>query len=304
MNLVSVIIPTYKHPDTLTRAISSVLNQSYKDCEIIVVDDNFPDSEERKETQNIMKLFLSNENVQYIQHEQNKNGSAARNTGIRASKGDFIMFLDDDDEFYPHKVEKQVSKLQSLDDSWGACYTNYECKLGNKLLYTSVEKLNGNILKEQLKRNVWLAAGSNMMIRRSVIEKVGFWDESFKRNQDIEYFARIASQYKIAYVQGVELCIYAFPKKGKLGVTYEELTTKFIANFKKHIDTFSDEEQKEIYLMLNLQIYRDYLFAKHDLKSALKMISSKRIDAYNAFMYPCHLFYRKIRKTGIGYKIR
>ncbi|WP_237040433.1 glycosyltransferase family 2 protein [Phocaeicola faecalis] len=302
--LVSVIIPTYKHADTLLRAINSVLNQTYQNCEIIVVDDNSPDSKEREETQNVMKQFMGNRSVQYIQHKQNKNGSAARNTGIGASKGDFIMFLDDDDEFYPRKVEKQISALQSLDNSWGACYTNYECKLGNQLLYTSVETIQGNILKEQLKRNVWLAAGSNMMVRRSVIEDIGLWDESFKRNQDVEYFARIASQYKIAYVPGIELCIYAFPKKRTLGVTYEELTAKFIENFKKYIDAFSKTEQKEIYLMLNLQIFRNYLFSRYDLKSAFKMIAINRVDAYNAFIYSCHLVYRKIRKIGIGYRIR
>ena len=96
--LVSVIIPTYKRPDYLDRAIDSVLNQTYNNIEIIVVDDNNPNTEGRERTEKIMRRYENNPHVIYIKHEYNKNGSAARNTGFKASHGVYLAFLDDDDQ--------------------------------------------------------------------------------------------------------------------------------------------------------------------------------------------------------------
>ena len=103
--LVTVVIPTYNRPVYLKRCIDSVLNQTYKRIEIIVVDDNNPDTEARKETEAIIAEFVSAGQVKYIQHERNKNGSAARNTGWKASHGEYITFLDDDDEIHATKIE-------------------------------------------------------------------------------------------------------------------------------------------------------------------------------------------------------
>lgn len=83
--LVSVIIPTYKRSDCLPNAIKSVLNQTYKDIEIIVVDDNDPESEYRKNTEKVMEGFSQYSNVIYIKHDINRNGSVARNTGFKDS---------------------------------------------------------------------------------------------------------------------------------------------------------------------------------------------------------------------------
>ena len=79
--LVSIVIPTYSRPLYLKRCIESVLNQTYSNIEIFVVDDNNPDTEFRRDTEKIMSEYLNHKNVTYLQHECNKNGSAARNTG-------------------------------------------------------------------------------------------------------------------------------------------------------------------------------------------------------------------------------
>ena len=104
--MVSVIITTYKRAEFLERAIDSVLNQSYKDIEIIVVDDNGLNSPYSIYTQNVMKKYSSNDKIKYIQHKTNKNGAAARNTGIQASVGEYITFLDDDDFFLKNRISE------------------------------------------------------------------------------------------------------------------------------------------------------------------------------------------------------
>ena len=104
-DVVSVIIPTYKRPKELERAIISVKNQTYKNIEIIVVDDNANDIEQRKSTEQVVKKY---ENIVYIQNKENLGGSKTRNIGIENAKGKYIAFLDDDDEFLPNKIEQQI----------------------------------------------------------------------------------------------------------------------------------------------------------------------------------------------------
>lgn len=97
--------------------------------EIIVVDDNDPSSNERYMTEDLLCKYLIDKRVIYIKHDRNKNGSAARNSGYKKSKGDYIMFLDDDDEFEKTKVEVQQKNLSGLSKDWGCNYTKYIKKL-------------------------------------------------------------------------------------------------------------------------------------------------------------------------------
>ena len=106
--MVSVIIPTYKRYNMLPRAIASVLSQTYSNIQIVVVDDNNPDTEYRKKTEALMEQYALDERVKYVKHSKNANGSVARNTGIKSSDGEIVAFLDDDDFFYPEKIEKQI----------------------------------------------------------------------------------------------------------------------------------------------------------------------------------------------------
>ena len=104
---VSVIIPTYNRAHLVGRAIKSVLNQTYRDFEIIVVDDGSTDN-----TKDIIKEFQKKDKrIKYIPYEKNKGGSAARNTGIKAAKGEYIAFLDSDDE-WAYEIRKADKLFQ------------------------------------------------------------------------------------------------------------------------------------------------------------------------------------------------
>jgi len=109
MPKVSVVIPTCNRPDLLPRAIKSVLAQTYQDFEIIVVDDG-----REKSSENVV-AGIGDARLKYIKQTDKKGGSAARNTGIKAAAGDFIAFLDDDDEWLPEKLDKQVRGLDGCD---------------------------------------------------------------------------------------------------------------------------------------------------------------------------------------------
>ncbi|GAB4074061.1 hypothetical protein GCM10028778_15640 [Barrientosiimonas marina] len=109
---VSVIIPTYKRSDYLERAIESVLKQSYQAIEIVVVDDNAPDSYVRAETEAKMLAYENDSRVTYNRNETNLGGALARNEGVARASGDYITFLDDDDIYLPEKITRQVHYME------------------------------------------------------------------------------------------------------------------------------------------------------------------------------------------------
>lgn len=108
--LVSCIVPTYRRSDTLSKAIDSILQQSYYKLEILIVDDNEPNDEYSRKVQSILRSY-EDKRIKYLQQTHHKNGAAARNFGIRNANGEYIAFLDDDDTWEPEKIEKQIAFL-------------------------------------------------------------------------------------------------------------------------------------------------------------------------------------------------
>ena len=180
MELVSVILPTYKRSNMLGRAIDSVLNQTYKNVEVIVIDDNNPNTEWRSITEEKMQKYVGDDRVRYIKHEQNKNGAAARNTGLHAAKGEIITFLDDDDYYRPDKIEKQVDYLH-VNKNHHAVYCGWH-RDGNDFIPHGEGDLSFGILSGF---NI-IITNSIMMWREDAIT-CGGWDEHLKRHQEAAF---------------------------------------------------------------------------------------------------------------------
>lgn len=190
-DLVSIIIPTYGRNESLENAIESAVNQTYSNIEIIVVDDNNPDTEFRKNNillmKNIMKKY---NNIKYIMHEKNKNGAAARNTGIKHSNGKYIAFLDDDDVFFENKVEIQHNYLVNN--------KNYKCVgcgyIQNGKIHEN--KLYGNLTKEILTLEFCFTT-SVLFFEKSALDDINGFDERFIRHQDYELLLKYFKKYEI-----------------------------------------------------------------------------------------------------------
>ena len=195
---VSIIIPTYGGSDSLSRSVESVLTQEYEDFEILVVDDNNPESEARKKTQKEMERYANNPKVIYIKHECNKNGAAARNTGFRYSSGEYICLLDDDDAFLPGRISKQVEFLR-LHSEYGACYC-WRNQRGKIIKGSYTGDLSAYLLDLS-----FTPTTSALMIRRSCYEALNGFDESYRRHQDFEFMLRFFKMYKIGVVEEVLL---------------------------------------------------------------------------------------------------
>lgn len=180
-----------------------MLNQTYKNIEIIVVDDNGINTKFQLVNEKKLNLLIKKKKIIYIKHNINKNGAAARNTGINAATGDYITFLDDDDFFLKDRITLLVKKLEE-NKNFDCVYSSM-IKLKNNHVY-NFRKGNkeGCFLKEILSQYSFFGTGSNMFFTRNSINTIGTFDETFYRFQDLEYMARFFENgFKICSVKNV-----------------------------------------------------------------------------------------------------
>jgi len=274
-SLVSVVIPTYKRPVALDRAINSVLAQTYSNVEVVVVDDNNPDTEGRLLTEEKMLLYKNNPRVHYIKHSHNKGGSAARNMGARSSKSTYIAFLDDDDEYLPYKIQSQVQILEAKGAEWAVCYSRYYSKKENEKPVESREHEEGYLYLEALSQKICLAAGSNLLIKREAFESVGGFDESFIRNQDHEILTKLLKRYMIAYSAEPGLIVHVHACDNP--TNYELVIEKYICSFQSYIDELSDSDRAYFYRSINKSRFYYFFRNNHNYKKCINMLINKDI---------------------------
>jgi len=202
MPKVSVIIPVYNGERFIAQAVDSVLNQTYRDFELIVVDDGSTDK-----TAEILKSYGSQ--IIYI-YQPNRERSAARNTGIRHAQGEYLAFLDADDVWLPHKLQRQVQLLDQASEVglvYGWAYfideTGQRVNLSGKEMLCSFES-GTRVFEPLLFENV--IASPTVMIRRHCIDTVGFFDESMTYTEDWDMWLRIAVHYKVGIINEPLAC--------------------------------------------------------------------------------------------------
>ena len=190
MPTVSVIIPSYNRAHLLGKAIQSILNQTYQDFEIIVVDDGSKDN-----TEEVVRGF-NDKRIRYIWHEVNKGGSAARNTGIKAARGEYIAFQDSDDEWLSQKLEKQMKVFEKVSPKVGVVYTGYWRLKGDKKTYipsSKVSQKEGDIHKILLEVN--FVTTQAVVVKTECFERAGMFEEELRRLEDWELWIRISKYY-------------------------------------------------------------------------------------------------------------
>jgi len=184
--LVSVVIPTCNRAGLLKRAVNSVVGQTYARLEIIVVDDASTDN-----TREIVRGF-KDDRIRYLRHDENRGGSAARNTGVDAATGQYIAFLDDDDEWVPQMMQKQLDALQGFDAVLCTCIVN-----GRSMAKQQPKSV---VALEDLKRNPYAVGGTGVLMANAPIIKELRFDEQLPIHQDWDLFIRLAQRCDIAYL--------------------------------------------------------------------------------------------------------
>lgn len=198
--MISCIITTYKRePSVLSRAIKSIINQTYKDIEIIVINDAPEEKQLCEEIRIMLEKF--NVNIRYIEHDKNKGACAARNTGISVANGEYIAFLDDDDEWIENKLELQFEKMAEEDVAMVYCDHLYIDASGNEVYKKPfLEYVVGESDFEKLLCFNFIGSTSFPLIKASVLRSVGGFNEQLRSSQDHEVWLKIAQNHNIAYV--------------------------------------------------------------------------------------------------------
>lgn len=244
--MVSVIIPTFGGGDGLEKVINSILVQTYKEIEVIIVDDNGLGSDNQVKTAAVMQKFNEFANIKYITPQKNEGGSAARNRGARASRGEYLMFLDDDDTVSADKIEKQVKALSNTQNKVGIAYCSTRVFSNGELSNTILAKKSGNILYEYLMGRIYMGTGTALLIREAW-ETLGGYDESFIRHQDWEFFSRVLNKYDAIAVPDAYFNRYItnrnLPKKLD---TLEKYSDHYIEFLKKYDFSLSKQRIRNV----------------------------------------------------------
>jgi len=215
--LVSVIIPAYNAEATIQATINSVQAQSYREFEILVIDDGSTDS-----TIQVVSEIAEQDNRIQIHSYANAGPSIARNRGIDQAKGEFLAFLDADDLWTPEKISEQLAAL-NLSPQAGLAYSWIDWIDENDqfLRHGSHIAAEGKVLDQLLLRN-FIDNGSNALVRREVFEKIGGFDSKLPASEDWDMWLRIALIYDFVCVPKVQ--VYYRILKTSLSTNVQQLS--------------------------------------------------------------------------------
>lgn len=303
MAFFSIIIPLFNKEKYVENAINSILNQSFSDYELLIIDDGSTDK-----SRVIAATFLSDK-IRIIDHSKNKGLSAARNTGIKNASSTYITFLDADDLWHPNFLQT-IKKLISSHPEAHIFATNFDEVYPNKTLtpHNGSENLasdfNGVIdfFKLNLKQGIYTP--SSVCWHKSVFEKIGYYDENISFSEDLDFNIRANIKFKLAYSKSIQMSYFM--------ETDNQITRSSILN-----KTFPNYDQYEQYCTTvpNLKKYLDferYVLAKHlkvdgDTKKYPKIIRNidfKNLNYKQILLLKSPYFLLRIIKFTKGFLIR
>lgn len=294
-DLVTVIITTYKRSDVIENAIISILNQTYKNIEIIVVDDNAKIPEERKKTAEIVKKYPQ---IIYIQNSKNLGGALARNEGIYKANGKFIAFLDDDDEYKKDKIEKQYKLYkQHENEKVGLIF----CDDGSGKYNIDYNK---NLVYQQMM--TCIAPTSFWFMPKKVLEEIGYFEDSPCKQDSIVLLKMLVAGYT-AYKVPEDLVVFNMHDNNQGISGTKKSNIVGMNNYRnwcrKYYDKITKTQIKEVEYNFSKELVTLYIFndlrndAKREFHNMIKIkpFNKKTILALYKLILPNH-YKKTIRK--------
>lgn len=246
---ISVVIPAYNAEATIVEAIQSVFAQTASKhiVEIIIVDDGSTDG-----TVSVIKNFIEIECISIIKLvvQENKGAAAARNTGMMAAKGNWIALLDSDDVWLPEKIEHQLSLLNQFPD---ADFIGTGSNYGTSIMFG--KRVTDVIYKGDIKSFClkYYPVTPSVLLRTSIINEIGGFDESMKYGEDGEFFSRVLCHYNCYYIAlPLVECGHGKAAFGESGLS-SHLSEMYMSNI-EIINRLKEKKQisKAFYLFLRL----------------------------------------------------
>jgi len=276
---VSVIIPTYNSEKFINRSIDSVLKQDFKDYEIIIIDDGSKDMTYEK-----IKKYLTNK-IKYIK-QKNMGPASARNKGIKNSIGEYIAFLDSDDEWMPFHLSECIKKLDA-DNSLGLVFTHSINHYNNGKKELRGGKDNTNKI---FPRKIWppiLQCTPATVCRKNILNKTGLFNISYKSFEDRDLWIRIEEESKIKEIKKVTVIIHKRNESlsSKMNHKYVEKNyLKIIYSAIKRKPELYNKNKNEI-LAEAWFVSGRYYYTKRRYKKALKYYKISLANKFNLIVF-------------------
>ena len=291
--MVSVVITTYgRNANIVMRAVDSVKKQTYANWELFVVDDN----KDNNPYSQAIKAALENEEntkIHYIKMEKNSGACVARNRGIQESKGEYIAFLDDDDEWLPERLEKQLPLIK--DEKVGFTYCGVWILNEKKGKKTSswIKFDQGHVYDKLLKTN-FMGGVSNFIVKRRAVEVCGGFRDDMPSSQDYELWLRLSKKYEVNSI-AENLVVFHIHEGDSIMKSYD----RRIAGYRKILESYHEDiiknKKTHSYQLYNLG---KFLILNHENKEGFSWLG-KAIKMYppSAIYYIGVIIYWKMLRT-------
>jgi len=258
-SLVSIVIPTYKRADMLENAINSCLNQTYSNIEVIVVNDNNKEDNFYQETVDFMKTIKSPK-VRLVNIGKNVGGAKARNVGIENAKGEYVAFLDDDDEFVSEKIEKQLNFMN--DGQFDATFTNNVIKKHDTLEIIKIKKYPrwedyDSTLTFHL---VEMIVGTQtFLVKKSVLDNIGGFTPSQAGQEYLLMLKIIENNYSVGYLDENFSIAYIHDRDRITTSRNKIKAEKFLLDIKrKYFNELTFSQRRQIKYVYHYNIFNYY----------------------------------------------
>lgn len=289
-NLVSVVIPTHNRENLIERAVRSAMEQTYKAIEIIVVSDGSEDG-----TDAILESLKTEcEKIRYISYHPGKGGNFARNTGIKNALGEWVAFLDDDDEWHPDKIEKQIAKAkESGAELICTAINSVDDATGKKTVFVPDAPFDSS--REILMRNC-IGSTTTVMVKHSKLVECGMFDENLKAKQDFDLWIRLCQIAKVAIVDTPCVEYHNLATNGQISWDWEKYdkAAQYMAKKYKALreQKLTSQEMKKIEISDSLSISRKAMKAGNSHKVREYAINALKISfTPAAFVYVIASFF-------------
>ncbi len=260
---ISVIIPSYNRADLLPRTLGSIAAQTLLPSEVVIVDDESQDN--TPEVVDRLQKEFTNITITYICHEKNRGEAGARNTGIRAASGEYLAFLDSDDEWIPEKLEKQKRFLdeQGLDGVFCEYYqvTDEDYDKAEHISY-SIDRIAPKIL---MTGGCGYGVGTNLMIKRSATGD-NYFDEDLRLFTDLDWVYRVVQHATIGILH--EPLSYYHKAPMRPGDYIAQRVDQFYGKYADHLAQWPVLERMKVKSQMNWYIATAYKGNNHNFKAA------------------------------------
>lgn len=263
---VSVVVPTFKRPFLLSRLLNTLVQQTYHQFEVIVVDDNSPQIDDY---QTVIKQYQSIFPLTYLRNDKNFGSSFTRNRGILETSSEHIALVDDDDEWLPEKLEKQVEAFQNGDTKLGLVYTWTKAIQNSDVVYEYTSTYSGNPLGVLLLEN--FIPSSSVMVSKKAIIDAGLFDVKMPSCEDWDLWTRLLHKgYSIDVIKSY-LTLYHKHQEESIGLS-PNVKKGYEIYYRKHLPLFW-QYHKKMYLKMKVKSLLKPIY------KGLKRVMESQVDA-------------------------